>query len=112
FVNDTPVTLETLRRIGEQLMDLHSQHDTVQLGDPMYQLNILDMYAQNQDLRTQYEAAFRTYRSLEKEFKDLEGQLAQSQKELDYNTFLLNELTDANLQAEEQESHELELKQL
>jgi DNA repair protein RecN (Recombination protein N) len=112
FVNDTPVTLETLRRIGDQLMDIHSQHDTLLLGDPVYQLNILDLYAQNEGLRTQYGSAYRTYRKLEKEFKDLEGQLAQSQKELDYNTYLLNELSEANLQAEEQESHEIELKQL
>ncbi|GAB2549403.1 DNA repair protein RecN [Rufibacter soli] len=112
FVNDTPVTLETLRRIGDQLMDIHSQHDTLLLGDPVYQLNILDLYAQNEGLRAQYGSAYRTYRKLEKEFKDLEGQLAQSQKELDYNTYLLNELSEANLQAEEQESHEVELKQL
>jgi DNA repair protein RecN (Recombination protein N) len=112
FVNDTPVTLETLRRIGDQLMDIHSQHDTLLLGDPVYQLNILDLYAQNEGLRAQYGSAYRTYRKLEKEFKDLEGQLAQSQKELDYNTYLLNELSEANLQAEEQESHEIELKHL
>jgi DNA repair protein RecN (Recombination protein N) len=112
FVNDTPVTLETLRRIGEQLMDIHSQHDTLLLGDQGYQLNIVDSFAQNEDLRTYYGIAYRTFRKLEKEFKDLESQLAQSQKELDYNTFLLNELVEANLQAEEQESHETELKQL
>ncbi|AKQ46212.1 DNA repair protein [Rufibacter radiotolerans] len=112
FVNDTPVTLETLRRIGEQLMDIHSQHDTLLLGDPVYQLNILDLYAQNEGLRTKYGAAYRAYRKLEKEYKELEGQLAQSQKELDYNTYLLNELSEANLQAEEQESHEIDLKQL
>ncbi|WP_205502888.1 DNA repair protein RecN [Rufibacter psychrotolerans] len=112
FVNDTPVTLEQLRRIGDQLMDIHSQHDTLLLGDPAYQLNILDLYAQNEALRTQYGTAYRTYRKLEREYKDLENQLAQSQKELDYNTYLLNELSEANLQAEEQESHEVELKQL
>ncbi|WP_181305810.1 DNA repair protein RecN [Rufibacter sp. XAAS-G3-1] len=112
FVNDTPVTLEQLRRIGEQLMDIHSQHDTLMLGDQSYQLNIVDLYAQNEGLRTPYGAAYRTYKKLEREYKDLEGQLAQSQKELDYNSFLLNELVEANLQAEEQESHETELKQL
>ncbi|QHL87209.1 DNA repair protein RecN [Nibribacter ruber] len=112
FVNDTPVTLETIRKIGEQLMDIHSQHDTLLLGDPAYQLNILDLYAQNEDLRLEYGSAYRNYRKLEREFKDLEAQLAQSEKELDYNTYLLNELAEANLVADEQESHEVELKQL
>ncbi|AMM50160.1 DNA repair protein [Rufibacter sp. DG15C] len=112
FVNDTPVTLETIRKIGEQLMDIHSQHDTLLLGDPAYQLNILDLYAQNEDLRNDYGSAYRNYRKLEREFKDLEAQLAQSEKELDYNTYLLNELAEANLVADEQESHEVELKQL
>ncbi|MFC6997749.1 DNA repair protein RecN [Rufibacter roseus] len=112
FINDTPVTLETLRRIGEFLMDIHSQHDTLLLGDPAYQLNILDLYAQNENLRSQYTSAYKTYRKLEREYQNLEAQMAQSQKELDFNTYLLNELTDANLQPEEQESHETELKQL
>ncbi|WP_210463834.1 DNA repair protein RecN [Rufibacter roseolus] len=112
FVNDTPVTLDQLRRIGDQLMDIHSQHDTLLLGDQGYQLNIVDLYAQNEELRNGYGVAYRTYKKLEREYKDLESQLAQSQKELDYNTFLLNELSEANLQAEEQESHEVELKQL
>jgi DNA repair protein RecN (Recombination protein N) len=47
FVNDTPVTLDVLRKIGENLMDIHSQHDTLQLGDTSFQLNILDIYAGN-----------------------------------------------------------------
>ncbi|MGV3540904.1 MAG: DNA repair protein RecN, partial [Rufibacter sp.] len=85
---------------------------TLLLGDPAYQLNILDLYAQNESLRTQYGTAYRTYKKLEREHRELEAQLARSQKELDYNTYLLNELADANLQAEEQESHETELKQL
>ncbi|WP_066836943.1 DNA repair protein RecN [Rufibacter ruber] len=112
FVNDTPVTLDQLRRIGEHLMDIHSQHDTLLLGDPAYQLNILDLYAQNDALRTQYGSAYRAFKKLEREYRDLENQLAQSQKELDYNTYLLHELAEANLQAGEQESHEAELKQL
>ncbi|WP_242927747.1 DNA repair protein RecN [Pontibacter vulgaris] len=121
FVNDTPVTLDVLRKIGDNLMDIHSQHDTLQLGDTSFQLNILDVYAGNTSLdiyagNTSYLKAyndvFRQYKKLESEYKRLEDQLAQSQKELDYHTFLLNELSDANLQAEEQESLEIELKQL
>ncbi len=121
FVNDTPVTLDVIRKIGENLMDVHSQHDTLQLGDTSYQLNILDIYAGNTSLDIYagnlsylkaYGETYRNYKKLESEYKKLEDQLAQSQKELDYNTFLLNEFEEANLDAEEQEKLEEELKQL
>ncbi|MFT2009054.1 DNA repair protein RecN [Pontibacter sp. 13R65] len=121
FVNDTPVTLDVIRTIGDNLMDIHSQHDTLQLGDTSYQLDILDVYAGNTSLDIYagnssylkaYHTAYRHYRKLESEFTRLENQLAQSQKELDYHTFLLNELDEARLEAEEQESLEAELKQL
>ncbi|MEJ8756199.1 DNA repair protein RecN [Pontibacter sp. H259] len=121
FVNDTPVTLDVIRKIGENLMDVHSQHDTLQLGDTSYQLNILDIYAGNTSLDIYagnlsylkaYSETYRIYKKLEAEYKKLEDQLAQSQKELDYNTFLLNEFEEAKLEADEQESLEEELKQL
>ncbi|MCC9169040.1 DNA repair protein RecN [Pontibacter harenae] len=127
FVNDTPVTLDVIRKIGENLMDIHSQHDTLQLGDTSYQLNILDIYAGNTvsagnttfDVYAgnlshlkDYNETYRKYKKLESDYKKLTDQLAQAQKELDYHTFLLNELEEANLQAEEQEQLEDELKQL
>jgi DNA repair protein RecN (Recombination protein N) len=121
FVNDTPVTLDVIRKIGENLMDVHSQHDTLQLGDTSYQLNILDIYAGNTSLDIYagnlsylkaYSETYRGYKKLESEYKKLEDQLAQSQKELDYNTFLLNEFDEAKLEADEQETLEEELKQL
>ncbi|TXK52079.1 DNA repair protein RecN [Pontibacter qinzhouensis] len=121
FVNDTPVTLDVIRTIGDNLMDIHSQHDTLQLGDTSYQLDILDVYAGNTSLDIyagnssflkEYHTAYRHYKKLESDFNKLENQLAQAQKELDYHTFLLNELDEARLEAEEQESLEAELKQL
>jgi DNA repair protein RecN (Recombination protein N) len=121
FVNDTPVTLDVIRKIGENLMDIHSQHDTLQLGDTSYQLNILDVYAGNTSLDIyagnlsylkNYNDTFRKYKKLESDYKKLEDQLAQAQKELDYHTFLLNELEEANLQENEQGELENELKQL
>lgn len=121
FVNDTPVTLDVIRKIGENLMDVHSQHDTLQLGDTSYQLNILDIYAGNTSLDIYagnlsylkaYSETYRNYKKLESDYKKLEDQLAQSQKELDYNTFLLNEFDEAKLEADEQEALEEELKQL
>jgi DNA repair protein RecN (Recombination protein N) len=112
FVNDTPVTLDTLRRIGTFLMDIHSQHDTLLLGDPAFQLNIIDLYASNQALKETYAQAFRRFKKLETGYKSLEQQLAQAQKELDYHSFLLHELEEAKLQTGEQEQLEEELKQL
>ncbi|MBD1396797.1 DNA repair protein RecN [Pontibacter sp. JH31] len=121
FVNDMPVTLDVLRKVGENLMDIHSQHDTLQLGDTSFQLNILDIYAGNTSLDIyagnlsylkDYNETYRGYKKLESDYKKLTDQLAQAQKELDYNTFLLNELEEINLQEDEQEQLETELKEL
>ncbi|MFC5269392.1 DNA repair protein RecN [Adhaeribacter terreus] len=112
FINDTPVTLESLRKVGTFLMDIHSQHDTLQLGDSAYQLNILDLYAGNQRELERYQTVYKNFKKLEAAYKKLEAELAQSNKELDYHTFLLNELSEAGLKDGEQEELESELKQL
>ncbi|GAA4441865.1 DNA repair protein RecN [Pontibacter saemangeumensis] len=127
FVNDTPVTLDVIRKIGENLMDIHSQHDTLQLGDTSYQLNILDIYAGNTasmgnttfdiyagnlSYLRNYNESYRQFKKLESDYRKLTDQLAQAQKEHDYHAFLLNELVEAGLQAKEQEELEEELKQL
>jgi DNA repair protein RecN (Recombination protein N) len=112
FVNDTPVTLDALRKIGANLMDIHSQHDTLLLGDAVFQLNLLDLFAGLVPQRTQYSHAFRQYRKLEADLQTLEAQAAQASKELDYNSFLLNELEEARLDTEDQEALEQEVKQL
>lgn len=112
FVNDTPVTVETLRKIGANLMDIHSQHDTLLLGDPVFQLNLIDLYAGLVPTRTQYGTAFRQYRKLAADLKTLEDQVAQANKQLDYHSFLLSELDEARLDGEDQEALEQELKEL
>lgn len=112
FVNDTPVTLDALRKIGANLMDIHSQHDTLLLGDAVFQLNLLDLYAGLVPQRTAYGGTFRQFRKLETDLRSLEGQAAQATKELDYNSFLLNELEEARLDTEDQDALEQEVKQL
>ena len=112
FVNDTPVTLEVLRRIGEHLVDIHSQHDTLLLADEAYQLSLLDAYAGLLPARACYGTAYAGMRTAEAEVKALEKQLATQQRELDYNSFLLNELEEARPRAGEQEELEEELKVL
>ncbi|RSK42507.1 DNA repair protein RecN [Hymenobacter perfusus] len=112
FINDTPVTLETLRNIGANLMDIHSQHDTLLLGDSMFQLNLLDLYAGLVSTRGQYSNAYRQYRKQDADLKALEDQVAQANKELDYHSFLLNELEEASLDNEQQDDLEQEVKEL
>ena len=113
FVNDTPVTLEILRRIGNLLVDVHSQHDNLQLGSPEFQLGIVDTFTQNQITLGQYRQSYKTYRKLQHEYDNLVGNADSLRKELDYNKFLLDELTEADLTAnEEQEILEDQLKML
>ncbi|HET9486591.1 MAG TPA: AAA family ATPase, partial [Chryseosolibacter sp.] len=66
FINDTPVTLETMRRLGNLLMDIHSQHETLELGNQSFQLQLIDAYAENHPIRGAYEEAWRTYQGARK----------------------------------------------
>ena len=86
FINDTPVNLDTLRKVGNSLIDVHSQHDTLLLGSNEYQLSILDAYAQNRAVFKQYQAAYRQYRKSEDTYKQLSENAATYRKALDYNT--------------------------
>ena len=109
FVNDTPVNLETLRRVTSQMMDIHSQHDSVMLGSNEYQLEIVDTYAQDDDLLRQYRADYQAYRSKRTVYDQLMTEASAMRKEFDYNNFLYEELTKAQLQPAEQETLEQEL---
>jgi DNA repair protein RecN (Recombination protein N) len=110
FINDTPVTLEIMRRIGNSLMDIHSQHETLQLGDHIFQLHLIDTFAANQSLREQYQEAWSTYLKRKKEFETLNSKAETLRQEADYTRFQLDELVQANLEENEQESLESELK--
>ncbi|MVM32655.1 DNA repair protein RecN [Spirosoma sp. HMF4905] len=109
FVNDTPVNLETLRRVTSQMMDIHSQHDSVLLGSNEYQLEIVDTYAQNDALLKTYRSDYQTYRTSKAAYDQLQSEASAMRKEFDYNNFLYEELTKAQLQPDEQESLEQEL---
>ncbi|GAB3899266.1 DNA repair protein RecN [Larkinella knui] len=109
FVNDTPVNLEILRRVTSQLMDIHSQHDSILLGSNEYQLQIVDTYAQNEPLLRQYRTDYRTYRLKQEAYEHLLNETAMMKKEFDYNNFLYEELQKLELQADEQELLEQEL---
>jgi len=109
FVNDTPVNLESLRRITSQLMDVHSQHDTLLLGSNEYQLQIVDTFAQNDEPLKKYRTDFQTYQKSNQQYEQLKAEAAQLRKEFDYNHFLYDELEKASLQAHEQTQLEQEL---
>ncbi|PSL20789.1 DNA repair protein RecN [Dyadobacter jiangsuensis] len=109
FINDTPVNLETLRKIGMQLLDVHSQHDSILLGNNEFQLRVVDSYAENADLLKTYQADFNAYREAVKAFDELKRQAHQLRKEFDYDQFLFQELNNAGLKADEQEKLEQEL---
>jgi len=109
FVNDTPVNLETLRRVTSQLMDIHSQHDSVLLGSNEYQLEIVDTYAQDDALLRHYRTDYQAYRAKRTTYDQLQAEASAMRKEFDYNNFLYEELAKAQLQADEQELLEQEL---
>ena len=109
FVNDTPVNLETLRRVTSQLMDIHSQHDSVLLGSNEYQLAIVDSYAQNDSLLRAYHTDYQEYRTKKAQYDQLLTEASAMRKEFDYNNFLYDELVKAQLHPKEQETIEREL---
>ncbi len=109
FINDTPVTLETLRRIGNELMDVHSQHDNVMLSSNEYQLQLIDTYSQNAEILSKYIIQFRQYASSQQAYEKLKSEAGSIKKEFDFNNFLLDELIKAKIQNGEQEQLEQEL---
>ena len=98
FVNDTPVTLANLNNLGNYLIDIHSQHETLSLGNNDYQFQVIDTIADNESLNLEYREALKVLRSLQKREEVLKEEQAQATKEYDYNVFLLNELEEAKLQ--------------
>jgi DNA repair protein RecN (Recombination protein N) len=110
FINDTPVTLETLKELGLQLMDIHSQHDTLSLANNQYQLKICDAFAENKALLENYKTVFKNLTKTQKELADVQLNAQSYQKELDYNTFQFKELKDSNLKEIQQAALEEEQK--
>lgn len=112
FINDTPVTLDILSSLGNRLVDIHSQHQTLQMTENSFQFRVLDALAGNSSLLEDYRTGLQEYISKRKELERLVLQKNQTEKELDYNSFLLHELEKAPLQEgvlEELESEYAEL---
>lgn len=106
FVNDVPTTLQNLQQLGNVLIDIHTQHQTQDLFSEKYQLNLIDVYADNGNLLKDYQHHLQHFKKQQQQLHLLKEQQSQAAKEQDYNAFLLDELTQANLKSDEQEELE------
>ncbi|MDR6785322.1 DNA repair protein RecN (Recombination protein N) [Pedobacter africanus] len=112
FINDTPVTLSVMKQIGEQLIDIHSQHATLEISDPEFQLSVVDTLADHAILLSDYRSLFKTYKQQQKHLNELQAKADEARNRQDYEQFLFNELEHANLHPAEQEKLETELQML
>jgi len=97
FINDVPVTLDVLKELTSQLIDIHSQFETSNLFTPDYQFKIIDGFSENKKIIEDYQQDFSEFQSLKTQLKKLRTQLSENTKESDYKQFLLNELEDLKL---------------
>jgi len=112
FINDTPVNLATLKKLGEKLIDVHSQHATLEINDEDFQLLVIDTVAGNQNLLNNYREVYKSYKKSQALLKELITQSEKSKSDLDYFQFQYDELEKANLIAGEQARLEQELDSL
>lgn len=112
FVNDGVVNLDFLKQLGASLMDIHSQHDTLLLGTNAFQLNLIDAFAQNSELKDSYSLQYQQYQEKKSIYEQLVHESAELRKEADYNQFLFEELEKGNFQVGEQEEMEEDLAKL
>lgn len=109
FINDTPVSLESLRAVADALIDVHSQHETLQLASQAYQLSVLDAYAGLQARAAEMAAAFRAYQKVGKELAEVQARIQAAARERDFTAFQLEELDKVAVQPGEVEALEQEL---
>ena len=108
FINDTPASLAQMKELGEQLVDVHSQHQNLLLNKEGFQLNVLDILAHNEDILADYRQAYTDWKLLEKELDELTVRTEQSKADEDYIRFQLEQLEEAHLAEGEQEELEQE----
>lgn len=112
FINDTPVSLTLMRELGDQLVDIHSQHQNLLLQKEDFQLNIVDIIARNEQELQHYKEAYTDYKNTEKRLAQLKKQLEESAENEEFMRFQYEEIANANLEKEEQEELEQEYKTL
>lgn len=109
FVNDTPVSLQVLKEIGEKLVDIHSQHSNLLLGNSGFRLDVVDAFAKNDEVRHKYAKAFAEWAEAKKKYSAFLEESEALQKDLDYLKFQLNEIESLRLESGEYERNEQEL---
>ncbi len=109
FVNDTPVSLAVMKQLGEKLIDIHSQHATLEINDPEFQLLVVDAAAKHADLLSDYQGKFRAYRKSVSRLQQLIDENEKAKADLDFYQFQFDELEKVNLLPDEQEPMEQEL---
>jgi len=112
FINDTPTTLSVLSTLSEKLIDVHSQHQTLQLADVSYQFLIIDALAKNTKAIDSYKELLKIHKSLKFKLQEILTQQSEAKNQYDYNSFLLNELIDADFKLDEQQFLENTLEEL
>jgi|JFJP01.1.fsa_nt_gi DNA repair protein RecN (Recombination protein N) len=112
FINDTPVNLKTLREMGLQLIDIHSQHQNLELGNRKFQLDLVDMVSGAGKVLEAYRELYYSYILLQKELGELTAKNEKERADLDYWQFQFIQLNEAGLNENEQEEQELLLEQL
>ncbi|AWG26599.1 DNA repair protein RecN [Flavobacterium kingsejongi] len=112
FINDSPVNLQELQELGVFLIDIHSQHQTQELSEELYQFQIIDSIAQNNPLVLDYQSVLKKYKSQKSQLAQLIVERQEAIKEQDYNAFLLEELLTAQLKNGQQEELEERFEQL
>ena len=112
FINDTPVSLTKMRELGEQLVDIHSQHQNLLLQKEDFQLNVVDIIAKDEKQRKNYEAAYNQYKQANQKLNALKAEIEKNRENEDFLRFQFKELDEAQLQNGEQEELEQEYEML
>jgi DNA repair protein RecN (Recombination protein N) len=102
FINDTPVTVNLLKELGDRLIDIHSQHQTLMLNDNSFQLNLIDSFSGTANLKNKYRETYSGYRRLKKEYSLLKEKADKNKADLEYFQFQFNQLDEAKLTIGEQ----------
>jgi DNA repair protein RecN (Recombination protein N) len=112
FINDTPVTINLLKDLGEKLIDIHSQHQTLMLNDNVFQLNVVDSFAGTTGIKSEYRSEYSSYLSLKREYNQAKEKTEKNKADLEYYQYQLKQLDDIKLKEGEQQELESEQEML
>ena len=112
FINDSPVNLSQLKELGDQLIDIHSQHNTLTLNNNLFQLKLIDSLADNKSLLSDYKLAYSTYKSFKKKLYQKEESIVKAKAEENFLQFQFDELDQLKLSSDEDEELEEEQRSL